>query len=60
MLRRNTPYGNIIYRLIHAVKGYKKMTGRPPFLRIILTKQIYEKGTTFQWKTHERGTFCQK
>ena len=28
--------------------------------RFILTKHIYEKGTTFQWKILERGTFSQK
>ena len=27
--------------------------------RFILTKQIYEKSTTFQCKIHERDTFCQ-
>ena len=53
MLRRNTPYGNIIY-MLRLLENDRKTS----FL--ILTKQIYEKGTTFQWKIHERGTFCQK
>ena len=43
MLRRNTPYGNIIY-MLRLLENDRKTS----FL--ILTKQIYEKGTTFQWK----------
>ena len=37
------------------------MTGRPLLsYRFILMNQICEKSTIFQWKIHERGTFCQK
>ena len=28
--------------------------------RFILVSQICEKGTIFQWKIHERGTFYEK
>ena len=55
MLRRNTPYGNIIYMLIT-----RKWPEDHLSYRFILTKHKYEKGTTFQWKIRERGTFCQK
>ena len=59
MLRRNTPYGNIIYMLIQLTVTRKWPEDHLSY-RFILTKQIYEKGTTFQYKIHERGTFCQK
>ena len=49
MLRRNTPYGNIIYMLIQ-LKVTRKWPEDLLSYRFILTKQIYEKGTTFQWK----------
>ena len=60
MLQTNTPYGNIVYMLIQLKVTRKWPEDLLYFLWIILSKQIYEKGTTFQWKTHERGTFCQK
>ena len=56
MLRRNTPYGNIIYMLIQ-LKVTQKWPEDLLSYRFILTKHIYEKGTTFQWKIHERDTF---
>ena len=59
MLRRNTPYDNIIYMLIQ-LKVTRKWPEDLLSYRFILTKQIYEKGTTFQWEIHERDTFCQK
>ena len=56
MLRRNTPYGNIIY-----MKTRLKVTRKWPedllSYRFILMKQICETGTIFQWKIHERGTY---
>ena len=58
MLRRNMPYGNIIYMFIQ-LKITRKWPEDLLFYRFILKKQTYEKGTTFQWKIHERGTFCQ-
>ena len=60
MLQRNTPYGNIIYMLIQLKVQARELPEDLLSYRFILTKQIYEKGTTFQWKIHERGTFCQK
>ena len=59
MLRRNTPYGKIIYMLIQ-LKVTRKWAEDLLSYRFILTKQIYEKGKTLQWKIHERVTFCQK
>ena len=59
MLRRNMAYGNITDILIQ-LKVTRKWPEDLLSYRLILTKQIYEKGTTFQWKIHERGTFCQK
>ena len=48
MLRRNTPYGNIIYTLIQ-LKVTRKWPEDLFSYRFILTKRIYEKGTTFKW-----------
>ena len=59
MLRRNNPYGNIIYMLIQ-LQVTRGLPEDHLSYRFILKKQIYEKGTTFQWRIHERGTFCQK
>ena len=59
MLRRKKPYGNIIYMLIQS-KVTRKWPEDHLSYRFIPTKHIYEKGTTFQWNIHERGTFCQK
>ena len=59
MLRRNTPYGNIIYMKIQ-LKVTRKWPEDHLSYRFILMKQICEKGTIFQWKIHERGTSCQK
>ena len=49
MFRRNTPYGNINYMLIQ-LKVTRKWPEDLLSYRFILTKQIYEKGTTLQWK----------
>ena len=59
MLPRNTPYGSIIRMLIQ-LKVTRKCPEDLLSYRFILTKQLYEKGTTFQWNIRERGTFCQK
>ena len=59
MLRRNMAYGNITDILVQ-LKVTRKWPEDLLSYRLIVTKQIYEKGTTFQWKIHERGTFCQK
>ena len=56
MLRRNTPYGNIIYVLIQFKVTQKWPKDLLPY-RFILTKQVCEKGTTFQWKIHEMVPF---
>ena len=59
MLRRNSPYGNIIYMKIQ-LKVTRKWPEDLLSYRFILMKQICETGTIFQWKIHERGTSCQK
>ena len=59
MLQRNTTYGKIIYMLIQ-LKVTRELPEDLLSYRFILKKQIYEKGTNFQWKIHGRGTFCQK
>ena len=46
MLQRNAPYGNIIYMLIQ-LKVTRKLSEDLLSYRFILTKQIYEKDTTF-------------
>ena len=45
------------YLHVNSVKGYTKMARRPPFLPIYSYEADNEKGTTFQWKIHERDTF---
>ena len=46
MLQRNTPYGNVIYMLIQ-LKVIQELPEDLLSYQFILTKQIYEKGTTF-------------
>ena len=59
MLRRNTPYGNIIYMLIQ-LKVTRKWPEDLLSYRFILTKQIYEKGTTDSMQDTRKGYLLSK